>query len=130
MVPPAGLTPTTHQLAIASLAETPAELIPVADAVAVTLVSRSRGVATLGPESTKVSLSSKSTHTMSPTLPAPKSATAWLTVRVAVAPLVKARETVRAGVDRGDACVGGMSRDRLDADGYLLGECAACCGQA
>src|ERR1700680_717293 len=97
MVLPAGLPPRTHQLAIASLAETPAAPRPVADAAAVTLVSRSRGVATLGPESTKVSLSSKPTDTMSPTLRAPKSATAWLTLRVAVAPLVKARDTVRAG---------------------------------
>src|SRR5260370_8801198 len=96
MVPPAGLTPTTHQLAIASLAETPAAPRPVADAAAVTLVSRSRGVATLGPESTKVSLSSKPTDTISPTLRAPRSAAAWLTLRGAVAPLVKPRYACRA----------------------------------
>src|SRR5260370_17209241 len=95
MVPPAGLTPTTHQLAIASLAETPAAPRPVADAAAVTLVSRSRGVATLGPESTKVSLSSKPTDTMSPTLRAPKSATAWLTLLAPAAPLATPRDTVR-----------------------------------
>src|SRR4030081_2773965 len=90
------MSATTHHLPIDSLAETPAAPIPVADAVAVTLVSRLRGVATLGPDSTKVSVSSKPTDTMSPTLRAPKSATAWLALRVAVAPLVKARDTVRA----------------------------------
>ncbi len=83
----AGLTAVTHQLATAWSAEAPAALVPV-PAATVTLTSRSRGVLVFGPDSTKVSLSSKPIDTLSPTLACAKLATAGLTLRTAVAPLL------------------------------------------
>src|SRR5215212_1345560 len=74
-----GLTAVTHQVATAWSDETPAALVPV-PAATVTLTSRSRGVLVLGPESTKVSLSSKPTDTLSPTLVCAKLATEGLTL--------------------------------------------------
>ena len=84
----------THQVATAWPAEAPATLVPVPVAT-VTVVSRSPGVLVFGPDSTKVSLSSKASETMSPTLVCAKLATCGLTWRTAVAPLVKASDTVR-----------------------------------
>ena len=82
-----GLTAVTHQVATAWSDETPATLVPV-PAATVTLTSRSRGVLVLGPDSTKVSRSSKPSDTLSPTLVCAKLATEGLTLRTAVAPLL------------------------------------------
>src|SRR5262249_11798653 len=85
MVFAAGSTLTTHQLPIDCRAQTPTALWP-ADATAVTLTAPALGVGVLGPDSTKLRLSSKPIETLSPILVAPKSATAALTLYVRTAP--------------------------------------------